>query len=57
MKRRIKLIDKTNQVGYGIIISDNGKEIAKNMQLAYDHVSRFMAEGVEFQVTYEEVNE
>lgn len=57
MKRRIKLIDKTNQIGYGIVIFDNGREMVDNMQLAYDHVSRFMAEGVDFQVTYEEVDE
>lgn len=57
MKRRIKIIDKTNQIEYGIVISDNGNEMAGNMQLAYDYVSRFMTEGVEFQVAYEEVNE
>lgn len=57
MKRRIKIIDKTNQIEYGIVISDNGNEMAGNMQLAYDYVSRFMTEGVEFQVTYEEVDE
>ncbi len=57
MKRRIKIIDKTNQIEYGIVISDNGNEMAGNMQLAYDYVSRFMNEGVEFQVAYEEVDE
>lgn len=57
MKRRIKIIDKTNQIEYGIVISDNGNEMAGNMQLAYDYVSRFMTEGVEFQVIYEEVDE